>query len=55
MGIRILIFGMIFIGPNLKSVGTLIMSIDLGQIIACCLYLNTSEEITNIVEDFKKN
>ena len=49
------LFGKIFIGPILKGVGALITAIGLGQIIAGYLYPNTSEEITNAVEDFEKN
>ena len=55
VGIGLFLFGMIFIGPILKGVGALIMAIGLGQIIAGYLYPNTSEEITNAVEDFEKN
>ena len=55
VGIGLFLFGMIFIGPILKGVGALITAIGLGQIIAGYLYPNTSEEITNAVEDFEKN
>lgn len=55
VGIGLFLFGTIFIGPILKGVGTLITAIGLGQIIAGYLYPNTSEEITNAVEDFEKN
>ncbi|MEC8322409.1 MAG: DUF6249 domain-containing protein, partial [Pseudomonadota bacterium] len=55
VGIGLFLFGTIFIGPILKGVGALIMAIGLGQIIAGYLYPNTSEEITNAVEDFEKN
>ena len=55
VGIGLFLFGTIFIGPILKGVGALITAIGLGQIIAGYLYPNTSEEITNAVEDFEKN
>ncbi|MEC9179078.1 MAG: DUF6249 domain-containing protein [Pseudomonadota bacterium] len=55
VGIGLFLFGTIFIGPILKGVGVLITAIGLGQIIAGYLYPNTSEEITNAVEDFEKN
>ena len=55
VGLGLFLFGAIFIGPILKGVGALIMAIGLGQIIAGYLYPNTSEEITNAVEDFEKN
>ncbi|MEC8316443.1 MAG: DUF6249 domain-containing protein [Pseudomonadota bacterium] len=55
VGIGLFLFGTIFIGPILKGVGALIMAIGIGQIIAGYLYPNTSEEITNAVEDFEKN
>ena len=55
VGIGLFLFGTIFIWPILKGVGALITAIGLGQIIAGYLYPNTSEEITNAVEDFEKN
>ena len=55
VGLGLFLFGAIFIGPILKGVGALIIAIGLGQIIAGYLYPNTSEEITNAVEDFEKN
>jgi hypothetical protein len=38
----------------LKGVGALVSAIGLGQLIAGYLYPNTSEELNNAVEDFKK-
>ena len=55
VGIGLFLFGKIFIWPILIGVGALITAIGLGQIIAGYLYPNTSEEITNAVEDFEKN
>ena len=37
-----------------KGVGALVAAIGLGQIIAGYLYPNTSEELTNAVDDFEK-
>ena len=48
------LFGVFFLGSVLKGVGALVASIGLGQIIAGYLYPNTSEELTNAVEDFEK-
>ena len=47
-------FGVFFIGSLLKGVGALVCAIGLGQITAGYLYPNTSEELTNAVEDFEK-
>ena len=55
VGIGLFLFSTIFIGPILKGVDALITANGLGQIIADYLYPNTSEEITNAVEDFEKN
>ena len=55
VGIGLFLFGTIFIGPILKGVGAFIIATGLVQIIAGYLYPNTSEEITNAVEDFEKN
>jgi hypothetical protein len=43
-----------FLGSVLKGVGALVAAIGLGQIIAGYLYPNTSEELTNAVEEFEK-
>jgi len=53
-GVGLFLFGVFFIGSVLKGVGALVASIGLGQIIAGYLYPNTSEELTNAVEDFEK-
>ena len=37
-----------------RVVGALVGTIGIGQIIAGYLYPNTSEELTNAVEDFEK-
>ena len=53
-GLGLFLFGVFFIGSVLKGVGALVAAIGLGQIIAGYLYPNTSEELTNAVEDFEK-
>ena len=53
-GIGLFLFGIFFFGFILKGVGALVAAIGAGQIIAGYLYPNTSEEITNAVEDFEK-
>ncbi len=54
-GVGLFLFGVLFLGSVLKGVGALVAAIGLGQIIAGYLYPNTSEELTNAVEDFEKN
>ena len=51
-GLGLFLFGVFFLGSLLKGVGALVAAIGLGQIIAGYLYPNTSEELTNAVEDF---
>ena len=53
-GIGLFLFGVFFLGSVLKGVGALVAAIGLGQIIAGYLYPNTSQELTNAVEDFEK-
>ena len=53
-GVGLFLFGVFFLGSVLKGVGALVATIGLGQIIAGYLYPNTSEELTNAVEDFEK-
>ena len=53
-GLGLVLFGVFFLGSLLKGVGALVAAIGLGQIIAGYLYPNTSEELTNAVEDFEK-
>ena len=52
-GLGLFLFGVFFLGSLLKGVGALVAAIGLGQIIAGYLYPNTSEELTNAVEDFE--
>ena len=53
-GVGLFLFGVFFLGSLLKGVGALVAAIGLGQIIAGYLYPNTSEELTNAVEEFEK-
>ncbi len=53
-GVGLFLLGVFFLGSILKGVGALVAAIGLGQIIAGYLYPNTSEELTNAVEDFEK-
>jgi hypothetical protein len=53
-GVGLFLFGVFFLGSILKGVGALVAAIGLGQIIAGYLYPNTSEELTNAVEEFEK-
>jgi len=53
-GVGLFLFGVFFLGSILKGVGALVAAIGLGQIIAGYLYPNTSEELTNAVDDFEK-
>ena len=53
-GVGLFLFGVFFLGSVLKGVVALVAAIGLGQIIAGYLYPNTSEELTNAVEDFEK-
>ena len=53
-GIGLFLMGVFFLGSVLKGIGALVAAIGLGQIIAGYLYPNTSEELTNAVEEFEK-
>jgi hypothetical protein len=53
-GVGLFLFGVFFLGSVFKGVGALVAAIGLGQIIAGYLYPNTSEELTNAVEEFEK-
>ncbi|MDA8921043.1 DUF6249 domain-containing protein [Gammaproteobacteria bacterium] len=53
-GVGLFLFGVFSLGSVLKGVGALVAAIGLGQIIAGYLYPNTSEELTNAVEEFEK-
>ena len=53
-GLGLFLLGVFFLGSLLKGVGALVASIGIGQVIAGYLYPNTSEELTNAVEDFER-
>tara|TARA_B100000900_G_scaffold109610_1_gene91469 strand:- start:414 stop:833 length:420 start_codon:yes stop_codon:yes gene_type:complete len=53
-GLGLFLLGVFFLGSLLKGVGALVACIGMGQVIAGYLYPNTSEELTNAVEDFEK-
>ena len=54
VGIGLYFFGYIAIGSILKGVGALVGAIGVGTLIAGYLYPNTSEELTNAVDEFEK-
>ena len=54
-GVGLFLFGVFFLGSILKGVGSLVAFIGVGQIVAGYLFPNTSEEITNVVDEFEKN
>ena len=54
VGIGLYFFGYIAIGFILKGVGALVGAIGVGTLIAGYLYPNTSEELTNAVNEFEK-
>ena len=54
VGVGLYFFGYIAIGFILKGVGALVGAIGLGTLIAGYLYPNTSEELTNAVDEFEK-
>ena len=54
VGVGLFLFGL-FINENVfMGVGALVAAIGVGQIVAGYLYPNTSEELTNAVEDYEK-
>ena len=54
VGVGIFLLGLVALGPLLKGVGLLVCTIGIGTMIAGYLYPNTSEELTNAVEEFEK-
>ena len=53
VGVGIYLLGLVALGPLLKGVGLLVCAIGIGTMIAGYLYPNTSEELTNAVEEFE--
>jgi len=54
VGIGLYLLGYLALGRLLEGVGALVVLIGIGTLIAGYLYPNTSEELTNAVEDFEK-
>ena len=54
VGVGLYFFGYIAIGSILIGVGALVGLIGVGTLIAGYLYPNTSEELTNAVDEFEK-
>lgn len=55
VGIGIYLFGFIAMGALFEGVGLLVSAIGIGTIIAGYLYPNTGRELSNAVEEYKKN
>jgi len=55
VGLGLFFLSYYFLGAILKGTGALVGLIGVGVLIAGYLYPNTSEELTNAVEDFEKN
>ena len=53
VGVGIFLLGLVALGPLLKGVGLLVCAIGIGTMIAGYLYPNSSEELTNAVEEFE--
>ena len=54
VGIGIYLLGVAALGSFFEGVGLLVGAIGVGTMIAGYLYPNTSEELTNAVEDYEK-
>ena len=54
VGIGIFFLGYVALGSFFKGIGLLVGAIGLGTLLAGYLYPNTSEELTNAVEEFEK-
>ena len=53
VGIGIFLLGFAAMGPFFEGIGLLVCAIGVGTMIAGYLYPNTSEELTNAVEEFE--
>ena len=53
-GVGLFLFGVFFLGNIMQAVGALVSLVGLGTMIAGYLYPNTSQELTNAVEEFEK-
>ena len=54
VGIGIYLLGVVAMGSFFEGIGLLVGAIGVGIMIAGYLYPNTSEELTNAVEEFEK-
>ena len=54
VGVGLYFLGYIAFGSILKGIGALVGAIGVGTLIAGYLYPNTSEELTNAVDEFEK-
>ena len=54
VGIGIFLLGFVAMGSLFQGVGLLVCVIGIGTLIAGYLYPNTSEELTNAVEEFEE-
>ena len=54
VGIGICLFGYVAMGSFFVGAGYLVGAIGIGTMVAGYLYPNTSEELTNAVEDYQK-
>ena len=53
-GVGLFLFGVFFLGNIMQAVGALVSLVGLGTMIAGYLYPNTSQELTNAIEEFEK-
>ena len=53
-GVGLFLFGVFFLGNIMQAVGALVSLVGLGTMIAGYLYPNSSQELTNAVEEFEK-
>ena len=54
VGLGINLFGFASLGSNFEGVGLLVMALGVGIVTADYIYPNTSEELTNAVEEYEK-
>ena len=54
VGLGINLFGFASLGSYLEGVGLLVMALGVGIVTADYIYPNTSEELTNAVEEYEK-
>ncbi|MDG2139958.1 MAG: DUF6249 domain-containing protein [Gammaproteobacteria bacterium] len=54
VGIGLYLFGVVALGSVVEGAGLLVGAIGVGTMIAGYLYPNTSQELTNAVEEFEK-